>query len=324
VALSEFELIKRYFSAITLPRDDVLLGIEDDCALLRVPNGMQLAVTMDTLVAGIHFFPDVDPEALGHKALAVNLSDLAAMGAEPAWVTLALTLPESDETWLAGFSRGFAALAQRHAVQLVGGDTTRGPLAITVQAHGLLPPGQGMRRAGARVGDLIYVTGSLGDAGLALRKRRQGLPWEAVDSSLQQRLERPEPRVAAGLALRGIATAAIDISDGLLADLGHILEPSGVGAEIHLSRIPLSDEVKTALHEERDWSLPLTTGDDYELCFTLPPGGEAEIEEVSDRLALPMTRIGVIEAKPGLRCLREDATLWEHAGNGYDHFSSDD
>ena len=199
MALGEFELIHSYFSSLGGRRSDVRLGIGDDCALLSVPQGMQLAVTMDTLVSGVHFLPDVDPEALGHKALAVNLSDLAAMGAEPAWFSLALTLPDSDSRWLADFSRGMGRLAAVHAVQLIGGDTTRGPLSITIQAQGFLPTGQGLLRSGAEVGDLIYVTGALGDAGLALSYLQQGLPAGELDPGLIRRLERPEPRLGAGM-----------------------------------------------------------------------------------------------------------------------------
>jgi len=320
VSLSEFELIQRYFSDLTIPRDDVVLGVGDDCALLRIAHDMQLALSIDTLVEGVHFFPDVDPEALGHKALAVNLSDLAAMGASPAWVTLALTLPRADGSWLAAFSRGFSALARRFGVQLVGGDTTRGPLTVSVQAHGLLPAQQGLRRSGARVGDLVYVTGTLGEAGLALRHREQGMPWPAVDSALRERLERPIPRIEAGLALRELASAAIDISDGLIADLGHVLEASGVGAQLRLEQFPLSAPVRAAIDADAAWDLPLSGGDDYELCFTLPPMHAAALARISERLALPMTRIGRIEAAPGLRCIRGDGSQWSGHSPGYEHF----
>jgi thiamine-monophosphate kinase len=322
VALSEFELIQQYFTDLNGPRDDVVLGVGDDCALVRVPDGMQLALTIDSLVVGVHFFADVDPEALGHKVLAVSLSDLAAMGAEPAWATLALTLPQVDTAWLAAFSRGFAQLASHFGVQLIGGDTTRGPLTITLQAHGLLPVGQGLRRAGAAAGDLIYVTGSLGDAGLALRQRLQGSPWQTIDSRLRMRLERPEPRVELGLALRELASAAIDISDGLMADLGHILQASGCGACIQLDRIPLSDQVRTAVESSAGWELPLSSGDDYELCFTLPPMHQQTVARLSENLDLPITRIGQIEVASGLRCLQADGGLWQSANSGYEHFRS--
>ncbi len=324
MALGEFELIHSYFSSLGGRRSDVRLGIGDDCALLSVPQGMQLAVTMDTLVSGVHFLPDVDPEALGHKALAVNLSDLAAMGAEPAWFSLALTLPDSDSRWLADFSRGMGRLAAAHAVQLIGGDTTRGPLSITIQAQGFLPTGQGLLRSGAEVGDLIYVTGALGDAGLALSYLQQGLPAGELDPGLIRRLERPEPRLGAGMHLREIATSAIDISDGLLADLGHILQASGVGAEIYLDKIPLSAQVRAAIQAQPDWSIPLASGDDYELCFTLPPSSAEKMSELSARLNLAITCIGKIISKSGLICWLDENTLWKPTESGYDHFSTAD
>lgn len=323
MALDEFGLIRRYFKASALEREDVALGIGDDCALLRVPADTQLAVSIDSLVAGVHFLPDVDPETLGHKVLAVNLSDLAAMGAEPAWVTLALTLPEANLEWLEAFSRGFSALAKRHAVQLVGGDTTRGPLSITIQAHGFLPLGEGLLRSGARVGDLVCVTGTLGDAGLALKLSQHGDLETAGSNELRARLEKPEPRLEAGLALRGVASAAIDISDGLLADLGHLLDASGVGATIMLDQLPLSDAVSSALVHDRDWSIPLASGDDYELCFTLPPSLLGQVQAIGRHLQLPICVIGQIEAMPGLRCVRENATLWKPSATGFNHFANE-
>ncbi|MEN8179332.1 MAG: thiamine-phosphate kinase [Pseudomonadota bacterium] len=324
MALGEFELIQSFFFTLGAQRSDVRLGIGDDCALLTVSQGMQLVVTMDTLVSGVHFLPDVDPAALGHKALAVNLSDLAAMGAEPAWITLGLTLPEVNPQWLTEFSRGMGQLAARHGVQLIGGDTTRGPLSITIQAQGFLPIGQGLLRSGAQSGDLIYVTGVLGDAGLGLRLLQQKLSQGSLQTKLIQHLERPEPRVEAGLALRETATSAIDISDGLLADLGHILQASEVGAEVYLDQIPLSPAVKAAIETEDDWSLPLASGDDYELCFTLPPDCEGKMSEMSASLNLSMTCIGKISPEPGLRCWRDDNILWEPADSGYVHFTADD
>ncbi|MBL3598811.1 MAG: thiamine-phosphate kinase [gamma proteobacterium endosymbiont of Lamellibrachia anaximandri] len=322
MALSEFDLIRRYFSEPAAMRDDVVLGIGDDCALLRLPPGHELAVTVDTLVSGVHFFPDVDPEALGHKALAVNLSDLAAMGAQPAWVTLALTLPAADSNWLAAFSRGFSVFAKRYGVQLIGGDTTRGPLSITVQAQGFLPSGSALTRSGAHPDDLICVTGSLGDAGLALSAKQGHRLLNTFDlRDVVQRLERPEPRVGMGLELRGLATAAIDISDGLLADLGHILQASGVGGRLNLSQLPLSPPVAAIVAETDGWSLPLAAGDDYELCFTLPAERLHEVEAISGRLALPVLVVGRIEADSGLRCEREDGTLWQPPAAGFDHFA---
>lgn len=271
----------------------------------------------------MHFPPDTDPAAIGHKALAVNLSDLAAMGAEPAWAMLALTLPAPDEAWLASFSAGFCALAREHRVALIGGDTTRGPLSITVQVHGFVPRGGALRRGGARAGDLIHVTGTLGDAGLALRlARRTGLECASADlARLRARLDRPSPRVAQGLQLRGRAHAAIDVSDGLLADLGHILEAGGVGATLRLDRLPLSDAFRACIasldgHRDAAAALALTAGDDYELCFTTAP----DMDDLGILDGVACTRIGVIEPAPGLRCLRADGTPWRPAVAGYDHF----
>ena len=318
--LSEFELIDLFFRNLGPARDDVLLGVGDDCALLSVPQGKRLAVTLDTLVEGRHFAPGTDPEDLGHKALAVNLSDLAAAGAEPAWVSLALTLPRADPLWLEGFARGFGALAARHGVALVGGDTTRGPLAVTVQAHGFVREGRMLRRDGARPGDLVYVTGTLGDAGLALLVE-QGLYTDPEHLAfLRSRLARPEPRVAAGRALVGLATAAIDVSDGLAADLGHILDASGCGAGLQLDRLPLSPALRDYVRETGDWGLALSAGDDYELCFAVPHERQREAEDIGRRTDCAMSWIGTVEKTPGLRCLQPDGTTVE-AGSGYDHFA---
>jgi thiamine-monophosphate kinase len=316
----EFGIIRRYFMQQPVVRADVLTGIGDDAALLRYSPRLDLAVCMDTLVAGVHFPEDTPPAAIGHKALAVNLSDLAAMGAEPAWATLALTLPESNALWLEQFSRGFFALADRYGVQLIGGDTTHGPLSVTVQAHGLVPHGTALYRAGARPGDRVYVTGSLGDAGLALHLKQIAAP------ALRQRLDYPQPRVEAGVALHGIASAAIDISDGLVADLGHLLEADGLGARIDVDILPRSAaflEVldgpglggQTLYHE-----LPLSAGDDYELCFTVPPARQAGLEQRLARLDCPCTAIGIIEAEPGIRCFLASGESYRPTETGYLHF----
>jgi thiamine-monophosphate kinase len=320
--LSEFDLIRAHFARLGNERPDVLLGVGDDCALLRVPAGQDLAVSIDTLVAGVHFLPDCDPESLGHKALAVGLSDLAAMGAEPAWATLALTLPPqlpgSQPGWLPAFCRGFDQLARQYGVALVGGDTTSGPLSVSVQVQGLVPPGRAVRRCGATPGDLVCVSGNLGDAGLALRQIAAGEP---VAAGLRLRLDRPEPRVALGLALRGAASAMIDCSDGLAADLGHILEASGVGAEIHLGSLPQSAEVAAAVAASGDWLLPLASGDDYELCFTLPPTGRAVLSGLASAGGVVVTVIGQIDQAQGLRCRLPDGTDLRLARTGYDHFA---
>ncbi|MFO1352685.1 MAG: thiamine-phosphate kinase, partial [Gammaproteobacteria bacterium] len=242
MAASEFDLIERYFARQAVMRPDVPLGIGDDCALLAAPPGRLLAVSIDMLVAGVHFFADADPEGIGHKALAVNLSDLAAAGAEPAWVTLALALPAPDDAWLARFCAGFFGLAARHGVQLVGGDTTRGPLTIAVQAHGFVDPAQALRRDGARVGDAVFVTGTPGDAGLALAAARNEVAIADLDQRryLDARLQRPTPRLRQGRDLAGLASAAIDVSDGLAQDLSHILKRSGVGARLRGGRVALT------------------------------------------------------------------------------------
>jgi len=323
MSISEFGLIETYFSHLTAPRDDVFLGVGDDCALLTPPAGQQLAVSMDTLVEGRHFSPGTDPEALGHKCLAVNLSDLAAMGAEPAWVTLALTLPAADPDWLAGFARGFGALAGQYGMQLVGGDTTKGPLSITVQVHGLVPPGQALRRDGAHAGDLIYVSGTLGDAGLALLAE-QGLYVNADELAfLRGRLHRPTPRLATGLALRGLASAAIDLSDGLGSDLKHICERSGLGATLYAERLPVSPGVAEYIADSGDWALPLSAGDDYELCITVPEARQAGIEALAAELPGGLTWIGMMEACPGLRVVLPDGRQTDDIPSGYDHFAND-
>jgi thiamine-monophosphate kinase len=320
----EFALIRRYFSSLSCSRDDVILGVGDDAALLQVPSGMMLAVSVDTLVSGVHFLADVSPESLGHKALAVNLSDLAAMGAEPAWVTLALTLPEVNESWIAAFSRGFAELARQHGVQLIGGDTTRGPLSITVQVQGLLPLNSVLRRDGALPGDDIYVTGTLGDAALALDWLKGVQPGVSDPQPLVQRLEWPQPRVEAGCALRDLAHSAIDLSDGLLADLGHVLTKSCVGACLELGRIPLTPQVASKVREQGKWFYVLSGGDDYELCVTLPQSCREDVAEIARELDLPITRIGQIEEQLGLRCIDKDGRPWLPSDLGYDHFSTDE
>ncbi|MCP3667334.1 MAG: thiamine-phosphate kinase [Gammaproteobacteria bacterium] len=319
MASSEFELIKQHFSHLGSIRKDVVLGVGDDCALLSPLADQVLAVSMDTLVAGVHFLVDVDPETLGHKALAVNLSDLAAMGATPAWVTLALTLPEKNDAWLSAFCSGFGKLAIQHNLQLVGGDTTRGPLSITVQVHGYVPAGQALRRVGAAVGDQIYLTGTLGDAGLSLKALQGELPLDQL-STLRSRLERPTPRIGAGVAMRGVAHAAIDLSDGLLADLGHICEASGVGARIELSLLPLSIAVATYIKSTGDWQIALAGGDDYELCVTVPPHQAAELEQRIRELKTPLTRIGSIESGDSIRVIDTDGSTLQIEQRGYDHF----
>jgi len=319
--LAEFDLIREFFSNSTASRDDVILGVGDDCALLQPPAGMEMAITTDTLVEGVHFSPGTDPEALGHKSLAVNLSDLAAMGAQPSWVTLALTMPAGDPDWLKGFSRGFLTLAQKHHVALIGGDTTSGPLSITVTAHGFVEPHKAIRRSGAKVGDQIYVTGSLGDAGLALLVRQGGYtPGDGL-SQLEQRLDRPQPRLAAGQALNSIATAAIDISDGLISDLGHICERSGVGARVYLDQIPTSAEVKRYLQQGGDWGVVVAAGDDYELCMMVSPAQEPLLEAISSELDCDLTLVGEMVAGTEVACIQPDGSVVTEFISGYQHFT---
>lgn len=317
---TEFDIIRRYFMRQQPHRKDVITGIGDDAALLQVPAGMELVVSMDTLVDGVHFPRGTTAAAIGHKALAVNLSDLAAMGAEPAWVTLSLTLPAADANWLADFSQAFFKLADHYGVQLVGGDTTQGPLSITVQAHGFVPAGKSLRRRGARVGDHIYVSGTLGDAGLALQ-----LAGEATDE-LQQRLDYPQPRIDAGQLLRGIASAAIDISDGLLADLGHLLEHDQLGAALSIDELPRSaafaETVKPGGADVRSqyYDLPLSAGDDYELCFTVPEALLGQLASVQQQLSCACTRIGIVEQQAGIRCCTSDGKRYAMTAGGYLHF----
>ncbi len=310
-AVAEFDLITRYFSGQALLHADNRLGIGDDCALLTVPVGYQLAVTTDTMVENVHFFADVNPEHLGHKLLAVNLSDLAAMGAAPLAVSLALTLPKVDENWLQAFTRGFFNLARQYRVDLIGGDTTSGPLTLTLQAMGIVPEGKAILRSTAKVGDLIYVTGPLGAAGLGL-KIKQGYACSNPGPALTC-FNQPEPRISQGLMLRDIASACIDISDGLAADLGHILQKSDVGAGLDWDSLPLSLEVMEYILLSGDWQMPLTAGDDYELCFTAAAGLERELPPGS-------YCVGVIEAEPGLRIKRAGRIEILEA-KGFEHFS---
>jgi thiamine-monophosphate kinase len=315
----EFPLIER-IRARARKREDVLLGIGDDAALLRVPDGHDLALSTDTLVAGVHFPPETAPADIGWKALAANLSDLAAMGATPAWCTLALTLPHADADWLDAFLDGFCELADAHEVALVGGDTTRGPLAMTLAVHGFVPAGQALRRDRAQAGEDVWVTGTLGDAAGALRQWRGG---GLQSAKLRFRLDRPTPRIAAGISLRGLASAAIDLSDGLAADLGHVLAASGVGAELELGRLPTSRTLAEHFADEAArWRLQLSGGDDYELCFTAPSAHALEIERVLAECELPATVIGRTTREPGLRLLTPDGEAFVHAGTGFEHFAA--
>ncbi len=318
--MGEFDLISRYFHR---PARRSPLGVGDDCALLAPAASQQLAVSSDMLVEGRHFLSTVEPARLGHKALAVNLSDLAAVGARPLAFTLALALPSADEAWLAGFARGMWALADAHDCDLVGGDTTRGPLNICITVFGEVPSGQALLRSGARPGDDLWVSGTLGDARLALEGFRGTLALDGPTfEAARARMETPTPRVALGQALRGIASAAIDISDGLLGDLRHVLQASGVGATIETARaLPLLAAGSGACDEHWALTCVLAGGDDYELAFTAPPHRRAAVEAAGHAAATPVSRIGRIEeAEAGLRLLAADGTPLRQRFAGFDHF----
>jgi thiamine-monophosphate kinase len=320
MALGEFALIDRYFRACGAQRADVVAGVGDDAALLAVPEDAELVAATDTLVAGVHF-PQVSPAAsIGHRALAVNLSDLAAMGARPAWALLALTLPEVQESWLEEFAAGFGALARAHEVQLVGGDTTRGPLCITVQLMGFAPRGTALRRSGGRPGDSLFVSGTPGDAaaGLALQEGRLRAPV-AVHHYLRERFEKPSPRVALGERLREFASACIDVSDGLLADAAKLAQASGTGVEIHYAALPVSAALEQAAGAERAREFALTGGDDYELCFSVAEKNLAAFTQTLPPQRWEYQRIGVLRSAPGAAVLR-DGSVMQFSQSGYQHF----
>ena len=316
----EFDVIARHF---TRPAANAVLGVGDDCALVDVTNGMDLAVSTDTMVSGTHFFPDVDPEALGHKALAVNLSDMAAMGAMPYWTMLALTLPKVDHEWLGAFAKGFFDLAEEFDVSLIGGDTTRGPLTLTVTIMGEVPAGAAIRRSGAKVGNDIWVSGRIGDAALAVAHRHGRLVLTEEDyREAVMRLYEPSPRVNLGQALRGLATAAIDVSDGLLADLTHICRLSGVGATVELGAVPVSSIGAKHLGTDAGRTAIVAGGDDYELCFTAHPNSRESIQDLTKMLGVPLTRIGQVKRGKGVSLVGEDGKPVKIDGRGYDHFSA--
>ena len=313
--VAEFDLIERIRRRVAI-RDDVLLGIGDDAALLQPPAGMQLVVAMDTLNSGVHFPPDTAPADIGWKALAVNLSDLAAMGALPAWCTLSLSLPEANGEFVDGFLDGFLALASQHDLALVGGDTTRGPLSICVAVHGFIEPGQALRRDGARAGDDLWVSGTLGDAAAALSYWQSG---GAIDPTLRMRLDRPTPRVSLGHVLRGIATSCIDVSDGLLADLGHVCKASGVGALVDVDALPASPTLRSGFDADARRLLQATGGDDYELCFTAPATSREAVIEAASTHA-PVARIGRIVAGRGVSAVDAQGVAWQPSVAGFRHF----
>ncbi|OGT41435.1 MAG: thiamine-phosphate kinase [Gammaproteobacteria bacterium RIFCSPHIGHO2_12_FULL_37_34] len=319
--MHEFDIITTYFTHQSLHRADVIYGIGDDAALVTAPLHQELVITTDTLVSGVHFPLSTSPYDIGYKSLAVNLSDLAAMGATPAWITLALTIEQADKQWLEAFSRGLLTLAKRYHIQLIGGDLTHGPLSITIAAFGFAPPQQTLLRKNAKPGDLIYVTGTLGDAGLALDHLKKNIQLNNQDQPyLMMRFNQPEPRVETGELLRNIAHAAIDISDGLAADLGHILEQSKVGATVYVDQLPLSPALTRALPQEEAIKFALTKGDDYELCFTVPIDKQATLEKKLASQTCPYTCIGSITTQPGLLLYYQDGRQYHGKTAGYQHF----
>jgi thiamine-monophosphate kinase len=323
MACGEFSLIARYFDRVRSSRRDVETGIGDDCALLTVAEKQLLAISTDTLVSGIHFLPDIDPRDLGYKALAVNLSDLAAMGADPTWLTLAITLPEVDESWLEAFSDSLFEQLDYYDMQLIGGDTTRGPLSMTLGIHGLVPVGRALKRSGARPGDWIYVTGTPGDsaAGLAILQDRLTVEDLTQTAYLKKRHLRPTPRILHGQALRDLASSAIDLSDGLISDLGHILKASECGARVDLDALPYSEAVKANVDAERALQWALSGGEDYELCFTVPELNRGALDVAIGNLGIPFTCIGqVAPASEGLQFMQKGKPVTLNL-KGYDHFA---
>ncbi|MEE1674342.1 thiamine-phosphate kinase [Agarivorans aestuarii] len=319
--LGEFDIIEKFFQR-SASRPDVLLGVGDDAALVTIPENNQIAISTDTLVEGVHFFSDIPPRALGHKALAVNLSDMAAMGAEPRWVTLAITLPEIDEAWLAQFSKGFYDLAEYFNVALIGGDTTKGPLSITVTVHGVVPNGKALRRDGAKPGDWVYVTGNIGDSGLALAhlQNKISLSPQQLELSLKQHYY-PQPRVLAGYGLRDIASATIDISDGLYNDLQHILRKSHCSATLKLDNLPLSETMNEAVGVDQSIALALNGGEDYELCFTVPESNKGSVDTSLSYSGVPYTCIGQLAPGHGEIKLKYQDKPYQIEPTGWDHFN---
>ena len=320
MALSEFALIERYFRRCGAQRADVRLGVGDDATLLAVPGDAELVAAIDTLVAGVHFPHGSPPASIGHRALAVNLSDLAAMGARPAWALLALTLPEAEENWLEEFTTGFADLARAHNVALVGGDTTRGPLCISVQLLGHVAAGTALTRGGGNAGDVLFVSGTCGDAaaGLAIEQGQLAADRDAR-AWLRERFLWPTPRVALGERLRGFASACIDVSDGLLADAGRLAQASHAGAELAWAELPLSQPLLEVLGEVRARELAFSGGDDYELCFAVPPQNVARLTAQLPPQEWRYARIGVLRAEPGTVVMR-DGSVMEFSHSGYEHF----
>lgn len=319
--MTEFELIQRYFQK-PAGSNSVVLGVGDDCALLQPPAGQQLAVSIDTLVSGVHFPADAEPALIGERALRVALSDLGAMGAKPLWFTLALTLPKPDATWLQAFSSGLMNAAGLYSCPLVGGDTTRGPLTISIQVHGSVAPGRALRRSGARADDWVFVTGDLGDGAAALALLNNEFEaGKAAHAYLMDRFYRPRPHIRTGELLAGVASAAIDISDGLLADLGHICAASRVGAIVDVEQLPLSEVVIAKAEPAQREAWALAGGDDYQLCFTVPRKRAGLVQTWIDNKLINATLIGKIVQEPGVRC-RKAGRDYTPAAKGYTHFAN--
>jgi len=319
--VKEFDLIGRYFSNSGHKRKDVVIGIGDDCAVTTVPENQQLAVTTDTLVSGVHFLNDAPAKSVAYKAVAVNLSDLAAMGAEPAWISLSLSLPEVDETWLDEFAAGLYELTQYYSVELIGGDTVKGPMALTITAQGFIPPGSELTRSNAKPGDWVYVTGTLGDAGagLDILKNALNVSGEAKDVLINRHYF-PTPRVAVGTAIRRIATSCIDISDGLLSDLKHILKASECGAKIHVDRLPLSRALTSAVSPEQAIEYALSAGDDYELIFTVGEEQRGSLETSLASTNVKATCIGQLTGQAGvLSLMHNNEKFTPQNPSGYEH-----
>jgi thiamine-monophosphate kinase len=323
LSISEFAIIEKYFSRNLKKRNDVFLGIGDDCALVKTPSSQLLAVTVDTMVEGVHFMPSLGAEDLAWKAIAINLSDLASMGAEPAWLTLSLTLPEVNEEWLETFSNSFYDCIDYYNLQLIGGDTCSGPLSITVQAMGFVPPQSNLKRSTAKPGDLICVTGFLGDAGLGLTlcKDSQKSSSSVNCAYLTERLHRPIPRIATGIALRHVATAAIDISDGLSSDLKHLTAASSVAATVDLDCLPLSEALLSECNLDEAISYAISAGDDYELCFTVAEKDLAKLDQAFKSTTCGYTKIGRITSGQDITYLRNGQPVDINA-SGYEHFKS--
>lgn len=319
--MKEFELIKTYFTEQSVNRKDVLLGIGDDCALIQPSERQNIAITTDTLVAGVHFPENTPPRAIGHKAVAVNLSDLASMGAEPSWMSVAITLPRIDEEWVAEFCRGMFELCEYYNVQLIGGDTTQGPLSITITAQGLVPQDKQICRSGAKAGDWLYVTGELGAAALALKHYygKVKLAPELLQKTME-RLDFPQPRVLAGQALREYASSAIDLSDGLLADLNHVCQASAVGANIVLDNLPISPGIIELLGQEQAFDLALSGGDDYELLFTVNEDNKVGMETALLDMGIKLTCIGQLNGSDKITTTLNNKPTEIHI-RGYEHFS---